>query len=102
MTGQSADAAREPLGIVFLTLQVVEETKELVPGSVAHEFALQRYGLAERLLLHRQRRFQVNLGRIQRFVAEPQGDHRAVHALFEKVHGRGVPQAVNRHAFVLQ
>ena len=59
MTGQSADAAREPLGIVFLTLQVVEETKELVPGSVAHEFALQRYGLAERLLLHRQRRFQV-------------------------------------------
>ena len=102
MTAQSADAAREPLGIVFLTLQVVEETKELVPGSIPFEFAVQRFCFAERLLLHRQRRFQVNLGRVHRFVAEPQGDHRAVHALLQKVHGRGVPQAVNCHAFVLQ
>jgi len=54
---QSADAAREPLGIVFLTLQIIQETKELVPGSIAYEFALQRYGFAERLFFHRKRRF---------------------------------------------
>ena len=45
MTAQSADPAREPLGIVFLTLQVVEETKELVPGSIPFEFAVQRFVL---------------------------------------------------------
>ena len=63
MTAQSADAAREPLGIVFLTLQVVEETKELVPGLIAFELAVQRFRFAECLLLHRQCKYATTADR---------------------------------------
>jgi hypothetical protein len=56
----------------FGALQVAKEAKELVPRSIPFEFAVQRVRFAECPFLHRQRRFQVNLGRIQGFVAEPQ------------------------------
>jgi hypothetical protein len=59
---ESGKAAHHSLGIVSgyhetawgHALQIIEEAKELVPGSKAFEFAVQRFGFRERLLLHRQ------------------------------------------------
>jgi hypothetical protein len=47
-------------GHSFFESQVVEETKELIPGSIAFEFAIQRFRFIERLLLHRQCGLQIN------------------------------------------
>jgi len=61
-------------------LQAVEKGEELVARSIATGRAIQRRCPGERLLLHRQGCLQVDLGRFNRFVAEPQGNHRPVHA----------------------
>jgi hypothetical protein len=61
-------------------LQAVEKGEELVARSIATGRAIQRRCPGERLLLHRQGRLQIDLGRFNRFVAEPQGNHRPVHA----------------------
>lgn len=83
-------------------LQVVQEAKEKVSRPIPFEFAVQRFRFAERLLFHRQRGLEMHLGCPEGFVAVPQGDDRAVHALLRKVHGHGVPQAVNRRTLTLQ
>ena len=64
--------------------------------------AIGRRRLADRLLLHRQRRFQIDLRRLHRLMAEPRCNHRTIDAGLEKVHGHGVSQAVNRDTLVLQ
>lgn len=47
-------------------------------------------------------RVQISLGRLNRFMAEPQRDHRAVDARLQQLHGRATPQHVRRHPLRLQ
>jgi integrase len=70
----------QSLGIVLLSLQVVEEPKELVSRVIAGELAGQRFRFFKRLLFHRQRGFQIDLSCFDRFVPKPQCNDRAIHA----------------------
>jgi len=88
--------------IVLATLQALEEPEELIAWVITGRSAIGRYGSRKRLLLHLQRRLQIDLRGLHRLMAEPQRNHRTIHARFEKVHGHGVSQAVNGHALVLQ
>ena len=74
----------------------------MVPWSIPFEFAIQRFGFAEGLLLHPQCGLQIDLGRFHGFVPKPQGDDRAVHASLQKVHGHGLPKDMNGDAFAFQ
>ena len=55
---------------------------------------MRRGRLRKRFLLHGERRFEIELCGFDAFMTKPQRDHRAVDARLEKVHGRGVSQAV--------
>src|ERR1035441_2186717 len=73
----------QSLGIVLLSLQVVEESKEFVSGAITAKLTLQRFCLFEGFLFHRQSGFQVDLSRFDRFVPKPQCDDRAIHAALQ-------------------
>jgi site-specific recombinase XerD len=88
--------------IVFSTLQTIQEGKQLVSRLIAPWSAARRGGLGKGLLLHRQCRVEIDLRGLHRFVSEPQCNHRTINACLEKVHGHGVPQAVNGHALLSQ
>ena len=62
----------------FQDLQTVQEAKELVPRLIASWFAVRRRRLCKCLLLHRERRFEIDLRGLHRFVSEPQCNHGAV------------------------
>ena len=89
------ERTRQSLGIVSQHrdtasgpgLQIVEETKELVPWSKASELGVQRFRFFERPLLHRQGGLQIDLRGLHGFVPEPQGNHRAIHAPLQQVEG---------------
>src|SRR5437764_8541959 len=83
-------------------LEIVQEAKELVSWLIPLEFAVERFRFAERLLFYRQRGLQIDSSCVEGLVAEPQGDDRAIHTLLQKVHGHGVPQAVDGYAFAFQ
>jgi len=83
-------------------LEIVQEPKELVSWLIPLEFPVERFRFAERLLFYRQRGLQIDSSCVEGLVAEPQGDDRAVHTLLQKVHGHGVPQAVDGYAFAFQ
>jgi hypothetical protein len=74
----------------------------MLARAVRGRSTLERAGLRERPLLHRQRRLQVDLRRLDRLVAEPQRNDRAVDARMEQVHRGGVPQAVYGHTLLRQ
>src|SRR5713101_991436 len=63
----------------FLVSQAVQEAQQLIPRSIAPEAALQWCRLRERLFLHGERRFEINLRGVQRLMPQPKGDHGPVH-----------------------
>ena len=59
--------------------------------------SVERLDLRQRRLLQRQVGVQVDLGGLDRLVAKPERDHRAVDAGLEELHRRAVPKDVRRH-----
>ena len=88
--------------IVLADLQAAEKAEQPVTGLVAAGVAGWRRCFGQCLLLHRQRRLQIDLGGLDRFVTEPQRDHRAIDACLKKVHGRRVAQAVDSDPLMFQ
>ena len=82
-----------------MSLQTIEEAKELVPRVITDEFAHQRFCFFERLLFHRQSGLEINLSRFNRFVPKPQRDDRSIHATLQQVKGHGVSKDVNGDTF---
>ena len=76
--------------IVLVDLQAAEKAEQPVTGLVAAGVAGWRRCFGQCLLFHCQRRLQIDLGGLNRFVSEPQRDHRAIDAGLKKVHGRRV------------
>ena len=91
--------AGQPLDIVLVSLQAVEEAKELVPRTITDELAQQRFCFFECFLFHRQSGLEINLSRFDRFVTKPQRDDRAIHAALQQVEGHGVSKDVNSDTF---
>ena len=102
MMAQNADESDQPLDIVLTALQIVKEGQELVPWLIPFEFALQRFRFAQRLLLHCECGFQIDLSRFHGFMPEPQGNDGAVHAPLQQVEGHGVSKDMNGDAFAFQ
>ena len=88
--------------IVLADLQAAEKAEQPITGPVAAGLAGWRCCPGECLLLHCQRRLQIDLGGLDRFVSEPQGDHRAIDTCLKKVHGRRVSQAVDSDPLMVQ
>ena len=88
--------------IVGCHLQTVQEREEPVARFVPAGFCLRRGCPRQRFFLHGKCCLEINLCGLNTFVTEPQCDHRAVNSIFEKVHGHGVPQAVDGDPLLLQ
>ena len=88
--------------IVGCRLQTVQEREESVSRFVPAGFCVWRGCPRQRFFLHGKCCLEINLCGLNTFVAEPQRDHRTVNPIFEKVHGHGVPQAVNGDPLLLQ
>ncbi len=67
-----------------------EEGQQIVGWAEAVENLAGRFDLFEGLLLHLQVGFDINVGRLQTFMAQPKGDHCYVHAGLQQMHGRRV------------
>ena len=76
--------------------------EESIAGFVTPRCSIGRGCLGKSFLLHGKCRFEINLCGFNMFVTEPQCDHRTIDACLQKIHGHGVPQAVDSDTFVLQ
>ena len=85
-----------------MQLQTVQEREESVARFVAAAFSIRRGCLRQRFLLHRKCRLEIDLRGFHPFVTEPQRNHGTIDACLQKVHGHGVPQAVNGDPFLFQ
>jgi hypothetical protein len=97
-----AESLSESPDIVLCLLQTVQESEESVTGFVATRRSIRRGCLSKCFLLHGKCRFEINLCGFNTFVTEPQCDHRTIDACLQKIHGHGVPQAVNSDTLVFQ
>ena len=79
-SGHSADPVSVSPDIVFSFLQAVEETEQLISGSIAGRPAIWWCCLGESLLFHRQRCLQIDLRCFHRLMSEPQCDHGTIDA----------------------
>ena len=77
--------AGQPLDIVLVSLQAVEEAKELVARAITVEVGHQGFDFAERFLFHRQSGFEVDLSCLDRFVAQPQCNDRTIYSSSEHI-----------------
>lgn len=101
-TSRDAQLPGRSPDIVGCRLQTVQEREESVARFVPAGFCVRRGCPCKRFFLHGKCCLEINLCGLDTFVAEPQRDHRAVNSIFEKVHGHGVPQAVDGDPFLLQ
>ena len=90
------------LGIVFWSLQALEEAQKPIPGAIATGSAIPGRGLGECLLLHRQCSLQIDLGCFNGFVPKPHSDDGPLHSPLQQIQSRRVPQYVYGNAFVAQ
>ena len=88
--------------IVLVDLQAAEKAEQPVTGLVAAGVAGWRRCFGQCLLFHCQRRLQIDLGGLNRFVSEPQRNHRAIDACLKKVHCRRMAQAVDSDPLLFQ
>ena len=79
----------------------IEEGQELIIRSVAAWCHIQGSGFGQGLLFQFQTGMEIALGRLHRFMAEPQGNHRAVHAVLEELHRGSMAQDMGRDALML-
>ena len=86
----------------FLLSEVAKKLKQGVAGSIAAGFPFWRCGSGERFLLHCQCCLHVDLGGLDRFVAEPECDHRTIHVGLQELHGRGMAQPVDGYSSMFQ
>ena len=97
-----AESLSESPDIVLCLLQTVQEGEESVAGFVATRPSIGWGCLGKCFLLHGKCRFEINLGGFNMFVAEPQCDDRTIDTCLQKIHGHGVPQAVNSDTLLFQ
>src|ERR1700747_3084220 len=97
-----AESLSESPDIVLCLLQTVQEGEESVTWFVATRRSIRRGCLGKCFLLHGKCRFEINLCGFNMFVTEPQCDERTIEACLQKIHGHGVPQAVDSDTFVFQ
>ena len=91
--------ASQLLDIVLVSLQAVEEAKELVPRAITDELARQRFCFFKCFLFHCQSGLEIDLSRFDRFVTKPQRDDRSIHAALQQVEGHGVSKDVDSDTF---
>ena len=58
--------------------------------------------MGKSFLLESHVRVQVDLGRFNRFMAEPESDYAQVHPASEQIHGGIMPKSVRRHRFTAE
>src|SRR5437899_11159516 len=75
---------------VNFSVIVHKEGEQRVGGAVASRSGVWGRGACERALLEREVGVQVDLGRLETLVAEPERDHGAVHTGLKQQHGGGV------------
>ena len=102
VSGLSARRIGKPLGIVFLSLQTVEEAEQLISRFIASRSASERCRLGKRLFLHGECRLKIDLRGFHRFVPEPKRDDGAIHPRLKQVHGHGVSKTVDGNMLVFQ
>ena len=96
------ESLSESPDIVSCLLQAVQEGEESIAGFVSPWCSIGRGCLGKGFLLHGKCRFEINLCGFNMLVTEPQCDHRTIDACLQKIHGHGVPQAVDGDPFVFQ
>ena len=96
------ESLSESPDIVFCLLQTVQEGEESVARFIATRRCMRWGCLGKCFLLHGKCRFEINLGGFNMFMTEPQCDDRTIDACLQKIHGHGVPQAVNSDTLVFQ
>lgn len=84
----------------FRASKVLQEGKQPVAGSIAGRPSLMGSHFGERLFFHLQCGIEVDLGSLDVLMAEPEGDGGSIDALSKQVNGDGVPQTVDRDAFL--
>ena len=82
--------------------EILEEGQQLVVGLKPMCFGCDRRDFRQRLFLKSEVGIQIDLGRFDRLVAEPERDHRTIHTRLQQLHSRGVPEYVRRHPLVPQ
>jgi len=93
---------RTLLDIILCRLQTVQESEESVARFIATRRCMRRGCLSKCFFLHGECRFEINLCGFKTLVTEPQCDHRTIDACLQKIHGHGVPQAVNSDTLAFQ
>ncbi len=83
-------------------LQAAQEAQQPIAWAITPPRTVRRRGLRQRLLLHRERRLQIDLGCLHRFVAKPQRDDGTVHTGLQKFEGHGVPKQMDGDPLRLQ
>ena len=105
LTGRFAQKPKESphFGVGGSALsKALEEGKELVGRTIAPVSSIERLRFCEGLLLDSKVRVQVHLCRFHMLMAEPQGDHLAIHAALKQNHGKRVAQHMGRDSFSLE
>ena len=71
--------------------KALEEGQEPVGWTVSPGLSGEGFGFGERLFFQLKVRVQVRLSRVHMFMAEPQRDDGAIHAMLQQIHSKRVP-----------